>query len=132
MKRITTGDLAAAIRQYRPIVTDDMVRVWAERGLIPADRNPGSERGWWYVLPGGLADAMLANLGLMTDEVAGVLRWLGLTGGGTQLKFFGEKVRMSESQDVNLSVCQKADASPPGQGRLFLIEDTNPQQTQFG
>jgi hypothetical protein len=129
MKRITTGDLAAAIRQYRPIVTDDMVRVWAERGLIPADRNPGSERGWWYVLPGGLAEAMLANLGMMTDEVAGVIRYLGLAGAGKQLGFFEKK---SESQDVNLSVCQNVGASPAPQGSLFPMEqDQDPQFTKF-
>lgn len=119
MKRITTGDLAAAIRRYRPIVTDDMVRVWAERGLIPADRNPGSERGWWYVLPTGLSDALLVNLGFMTDEVTGVLGWLGLAEAGRQLGFFGEKVRMSESQNVSLSVCQNVSDAPSPQGNLF-------------
>lgn len=89
MKRITTGDLAKAIRHFRPIVTDDMVRDWVERGLIHADRNPGNDRGWWYLMPETLEES-LSGMDFKKEEVCGVLRWLGISE-GTQQKIFGKK-----------------------------------------
>jgi hypothetical protein len=102
VKRITTGNLAKALRNYRPVVTDDMVRVWAERGLIPADRNPGCERGWWFVLPDGLGNALMVNIHLSKVETEGVLRRLGLLD-GAQLHFFSEKKSEYQNSKMSLS-----------------------------
>lgn len=80
-KRITAGDLARAIARYRSIVTDDMARVWCERGIVPATRNPGIENGWWYVLPEALPKALHEKLLLNPQEIDGVLKVLGLRDG---------------------------------------------------
>lgn len=78
-RRITTGDLARAIEKTcNPMVTDDMTRVWAERRLVRAVRNPGNDRGWWYVLPEHLAEDLLKNIRLPAHEVQAVLNYLGL------------------------------------------------------
>ncbi len=120
MKRITTGDLALAIRKYRPIVTDDMVRVWAERGLIPADRNPGNERGWWYLLPESLKLALSENIGLLPHEVVGILKTLGLSEGKQlQLEVFRKK---SESQNLSLLIWQKVAQRIGAGNKIFLLD----------
>lgn len=86
-KRITAGDLARAIARYRPIVTDDMARVWCERGIVPATRNPGIENGWWYVLPETLPGALRTSLLLDQQEIDGVLKVLGLADGKQTVLF---------------------------------------------
>ncbi|WP_373531202.1 hypothetical protein [Vampirovibrio sp.] len=79
MKRITTGSLARAIQKVNPIVTDDMVRGWVEENSLPAHRNPGNKRGWWYVLPESIPAFLIKSLEMTKPEAKEVLLSLGFT-----------------------------------------------------
>ncbi len=91
-KRITSGDLGRAIAKVNPIVTDDMVRAWCEKGLVSAHRNPGSLGSWWFINAEAIPNLLLKILRFTPQEARLVLEALGLVSAeGKMLNAVGHK-----------------------------------------
>ena len=76
MMRITTGDVARVLKSKFPQVTDDMVRMDVEAGILqalPRFRN----KGWWYVDLKGIP-AYLKGKGIPQAEITAALKHLGV------------------------------------------------------
>lgn len=64
--RITTGDLARALKEDFPPATDDMVRAWCEEGHIDYWKNPFGKR--YFLKPQSIKEFLVAHFSM--DEKA--------------------------------------------------------------